>query len=153
MASTKDSSKPEHKTKKFGKGERTVPHHTQKAKKFYPAEDEARPKKVRQDLLMSVECCELHHISFDEKSERFFVNGEEAGHARTHLSASLIYYFALHLIVYLNMTKYITTRSGNQKRTLVPDPHLTLVASSSSSLAGSAASASSYSSTFRKVFY
>lgn len=33
-------------TKKFGKGERTVPHHSQKAKKWYPAEDEKQAKKV-----------------------------------------------------------------------------------------------------------
>ncbi|KAF2671980.1 60S ribosomal protein L6 [Microthyrium microscopicum] len=37
----------EHKTKKFGKGERTVPHHSEKASKWYPAEDERQPKKVR----------------------------------------------------------------------------------------------------------
>lgn len=34
-------------TKKFGKGERSVPHHSQKASKFYPAYDEKQPKKVR----------------------------------------------------------------------------------------------------------
>lgn len=33
--------------KKFGKGERSVPHHSQKAKKFYSAYDEKHPKKVR----------------------------------------------------------------------------------------------------------
>jgi len=49
MAPKQESSKAEvgHKTKKFGKTDRKVPHHTQKAKKFYPAEDEAKPKKVR----------------------------------------------------------------------------------------------------------
>ncbi len=47
MSATKSQTKAEHKTKKFGKTERTIPHHTQKAKKFYPAEDEAKPKKVR----------------------------------------------------------------------------------------------------------
>jgi large subunit ribosomal protein L6e len=34
-------------TKKFGKGERSVPHHSQKASKYYPAEDDAQPKQVR----------------------------------------------------------------------------------------------------------
>ena len=34
-------------TKKFGKSSRTVPHHTQRAQKWYPAEDDAQPKKVR----------------------------------------------------------------------------------------------------------
>ena len=46
MSAKQDSSKPAGQTKKFGKGEREVPHHTQKAKKFYPAEDEYKPKKV-----------------------------------------------------------------------------------------------------------
>ncbi|MCJ1273544.1 hypothetical protein MMC21_001337 [Puttea exsequens] len=41
---------PEHKTKKFGKGERKIPHHTTKAKKFYPVEDEAKPRKVRKSI-------------------------------------------------------------------------------------------------------
>merc|ERR1711881_781891 len=34
-------------TKKFGKGERTVPHHSEKASKYYPAIDEAVPRKTR----------------------------------------------------------------------------------------------------------
>ena len=46
MSAKQEGSKAEHKTKKFGKSERSIPHHTQKAKKFYPAEDEAKPKKV-----------------------------------------------------------------------------------------------------------
>lgn len=46
MSSKQQSSKPESQTKKFGKGEREIPHHTQKAKKYYPAEDESKPKKV-----------------------------------------------------------------------------------------------------------
>lgn len=33
-------------TKKFGKGERIVPHPSQKAQKWYPVEDEPQPKKV-----------------------------------------------------------------------------------------------------------
>jgi large subunit ribosomal protein L6e len=33
-------------TKKFGKQERTVPHQSQKASKWYPAEDQKQPKKV-----------------------------------------------------------------------------------------------------------
>ncbi|KAB8748963.1 hypothetical protein FH972_026514 [Carpinus fangiana] len=37
-------------TKKFGKGERSVPHHTQKAPKYYPAEDDKTPKKVRKTV-------------------------------------------------------------------------------------------------------
>jgi len=37
-------------TKKFGKGERTVPHHTQKASKFYPAYDEKQPRKTRKSI-------------------------------------------------------------------------------------------------------
>ncbi|KAK5163825.1 ribosomal protein L6e-domain-containing protein [Cryomyces antarcticus] len=37
-------------TKKFGKGEREVPHHSQKAPKYYPAEDESKPKKARKTV-------------------------------------------------------------------------------------------------------
>ncbi|KAL8656274.1 MAG: hypothetical protein Q9210_000365 [Variospora velana] len=50
MSAKRDSEQPASKTKKFGKGEREVPHHTQKAKKFYPAEDESKPKKVRKSI-------------------------------------------------------------------------------------------------------
>ncbi|MCJ1454743.1 hypothetical protein MMC28_005096 [Mycoblastus sanguinarius] len=51
MSAKPEASKAEHKTKKFGKdGERQIPHHTQKAKKFYPAEDESKPKKVRKSI-------------------------------------------------------------------------------------------------------
>jgi large subunit ribosomal protein L6e len=35
-----------HAEKTFGKSKRTVPHHSQKAKKYYPAEDEVHKKKV-----------------------------------------------------------------------------------------------------------
>ncbi|KAI4117394.1 MAG: hypothetical protein LQ345_002358 [Seirophora villosa] len=48
--SAKRQEQPASKTKKFGKGEREIPHHTQKAKKFYPAEDESKPKKVRKSI-------------------------------------------------------------------------------------------------------
>lgn len=34
-------------TKTFGKSTRSVPHSTEKAQKWYPAEDEAKPRKVR----------------------------------------------------------------------------------------------------------
>lgn len=37
--------------KKFAGGERTVPHPSQKARKFYPAEDVKQPKKVSDDSL------------------------------------------------------------------------------------------------------
>ncbi|KAL8687048.1 MAG: hypothetical protein Q9218_006672 [Villophora microphyllina] len=50
MSAQKPSDAPASKTKKFGKGEREIPHHTQKAKKFYPAEDENKPKKVRKSI-------------------------------------------------------------------------------------------------------
>jgi large subunit ribosomal protein L6e len=33
-------------TKKFGKGERSIPHSSQKASKYYPAEDVSAPKQV-----------------------------------------------------------------------------------------------------------
>jgi hypothetical protein len=37
-------------TKKFGKGERTIPHYSQKAQKWYPVDDESQPKKVSTTL-------------------------------------------------------------------------------------------------------
>ncbi|KAF1955697.1 60S ribosomal protein L6-B [Byssothecium circinans] len=37
-------------TKKFAKGERSIPHHSQKASKYYPAEDAAIPKKARKSV-------------------------------------------------------------------------------------------------------
>lgn len=40
-------SAPQATTKKFGKGERTIPHPSEKAAKYYPAEDEKLPRKVR----------------------------------------------------------------------------------------------------------
>jgi len=43
-------STPQSTTKKFGKGERTIPHHTEKAPKYYPAEDVRTPKKVRKTV-------------------------------------------------------------------------------------------------------
>jgi len=46
MSAKHESSTPAGKTKKFGKGERQIPHHSQKAKKYYPAEDEIKPRKV-----------------------------------------------------------------------------------------------------------
>ncbi|KIN01943.1 hypothetical protein OIDMADRAFT_41148 [Oidiodendron maius Zn] len=36
--------------KAFGKSTREVPHHTQKAQKWYPAEDEYKPKQVRKSI-------------------------------------------------------------------------------------------------------
>jgi len=40
----------EAKTKKFGSGERSIPHHSEKAPKYYPAEDVAKPKSVRKSI-------------------------------------------------------------------------------------------------------
>ncbi|PVI03163.1 60S ribosomal protein L6-B [Periconia macrospinosa] len=40
----------ESQTKKFAKGERTIPHPSQKASKFYPAEDSQVPKKARKSI-------------------------------------------------------------------------------------------------------
>lgn len=37
-------------TKKFGKGERSVPHHESKAQKWYAAEDENKARKVRSTI-------------------------------------------------------------------------------------------------------
>ncbi|KAI9827531.1 MAG: hypothetical protein M1832_004881 [Thelocarpon impressellum] len=48
MSATLEATRPT--KKKFGKSEREIPHHTQKAKKWYPAEDEAIHKKVRKSI-------------------------------------------------------------------------------------------------------
>jgi hypothetical protein len=45
MAANQEDTKPN--TKKFSKGERSIPHHSQRASKYYPAEDAAIAKKVR----------------------------------------------------------------------------------------------------------
>ncbi|MCJ1372343.1 hypothetical protein MMC20_003567 [Loxospora ochrophaea] len=50
MSAKQESTASAGKTKKFGKGEREIPHHTQKAKKYYPAEDERQPKKVHKSI-------------------------------------------------------------------------------------------------------
>ncbi len=46
MSAVLESTRPAGQTKTFGKSTREVPHHTQKAKKYYPAEDEVQAKKV-----------------------------------------------------------------------------------------------------------
>lgn len=48
MAPTKDDTKPT--TQKFSKGERSIPHHSQRASKYYPAVDVAVPKKTRKTV-------------------------------------------------------------------------------------------------------
>lgn len=59
MSATLEATRPT--KKKFGKSEREVPHHTHKAKKWYPAEDEIQPKKVGRELSDSllVEVCRI----------------------------------------------------------------------------------------------
>jgi large subunit ribosomal protein L6e len=46
MSATLEATRPAATKKKFGKTERHVPHHTEKAKKWYAAEDEKTHKKV-----------------------------------------------------------------------------------------------------------
>jgi len=46
MSATLEATRPAGQKKTFGKSTREVPHHTQKAKKWYPAEDEVVAKKV-----------------------------------------------------------------------------------------------------------
>lgn len=46
MSATLEATRPANTMKKFGKGDREVPHYTQKAQKWYPTEDEPQPKKV-----------------------------------------------------------------------------------------------------------
>ncbi|PMD55897.1 putative 60S ribosomal protein L6-B [Hyaloscypha bicolor E] len=53
MSATLEATRPAGQKKTFGKSTREVPHHTQKAKKWYPAEDEVQPKKVRKSIRVS----------------------------------------------------------------------------------------------------
>jgi hypothetical protein len=46
MSATLEATRPASQKKTFGKSTREVPHHSVKAKKWYPAEDEVQPKKV-----------------------------------------------------------------------------------------------------------
>jgi large subunit ribosomal protein L6e len=46
MSAALEATRPAAQEKKFGKTSRHVPHHSQKAKKWYPAEDEVQNKKV-----------------------------------------------------------------------------------------------------------
>ncbi|KAF1937711.1 60S ribosomal protein-like protein L6 [Clathrospora elynae] len=48
MAATNEDTKPT--SQKFSKGERSIPHHSQKASKYYPAVDVAVPKKARKTV-------------------------------------------------------------------------------------------------------
>ncbi|KAI9851991.1 MAG: hypothetical protein M1824_002207 [Vezdaea acicularis] len=54
MSASLEANHPSSTKKKFGKSEREVPHHTHKAKKWYPAEDEQRRKKVRKTIRPAV---------------------------------------------------------------------------------------------------
>jgi hypothetical protein len=46
MSAPSEATRPAGQKKTFGKSTREVPHHSQKAKKWYPAEDEVQPRKV-----------------------------------------------------------------------------------------------------------
>lgn len=122
MASSKTDSKSEPKTKKFGKGERTIPHSSQKAKKFYPAEDEAKPRKVSR----------LSAIS-------------RSYHCRNITSSQILAAFDYFV------PNPLLSRSANPSAPLAPARHSNQVASSSSSLVASEASASFFSNTSLKA--
>lgn len=70
MSAKQEASKADHKTKKFGKSERSIPHHTQKAKKFYPAEDESKPKKVRGALSVRYKRASIYKIALGAVANR-----------------------------------------------------------------------------------
>jgi len=50
MSAKADSQTPAGTTKKFGKGERHVPHHSAKAQRYYAAEPDSEPKKTRKTV-------------------------------------------------------------------------------------------------------
>lgn len=64
MADTKPT------TQKFSKGERSIPHHSQKASKYYPAEDVAVPKKVRSQMRQQWEDQEEEGMGALQQQER-----------------------------------------------------------------------------------
>lgn len=51
MSAASEATKPAAVSKTFGKSTREVPHHSQKAQKWYPAEDEVQHKKVGNSIL------------------------------------------------------------------------------------------------------
>ncbi|KAG0649817.1 Large ribosomal subunit eL6-B [Hyphodiscus hymeniophilus] len=53
MSASLEATRPAGQKKTFGKSTREIPHHTEKAKKWYPAEDEAAPRKVRKSIRTS----------------------------------------------------------------------------------------------------
>lgn len=52
MSATLEATRPAGTKKTFGKSTREVPHHSQKAKKWYPADDELQPKKVCRHIIL-----------------------------------------------------------------------------------------------------
>lgn len=149
MSAKQEVPKVEHKTKKFGKSERSIPHHTQKAKKFYPAEDEAKPKKVREAA--SVE----ENWACTQKMASWY--GRQSYLRNTHNPASMIRQYPAqqsHSKSQLegSFANAILVRSANPFTPPVPALPSNPAMSLSSLLAVSAASASSCSSTCLKVF-
>lgn len=71
MSEKQASTAPASTTKKFGKGEREVPHHSQKAKKWYPAEDESKPRKVYYALATEVILYRLGFYRLSTAAEGF----------------------------------------------------------------------------------
>ncbi|CCU81952.1 unnamed protein product [Blumeria hordei] len=53
MSASLEASKPTPTVKTFGKSTREVPHHSQKAKQWYPADDEPQLKKIRKSIRAS----------------------------------------------------------------------------------------------------
>lgn len=122
-------------TKKYAKGERSIPHPSQKASKYYPAEDVAAPKQVRRvddnstatratNARKSFKLCAEARAT-DKHPQKTFV----ASHLQIGSSANL------------------ESRLANPSARLRFARPSLLAPSSSSSLVASAASASSSSST------
>jgi hypothetical protein len=63
MSAKPESQTPAGTTKKFGKGERHVPHPSAKAKRYYPAEEDPQPKKVRLTMEDESEPCIISDTS------------------------------------------------------------------------------------------
>ena len=150
MPVKQESSKPAGQTKKFGKSEREVPHHTQKAKKFYPAEDEYKPKKVLRSVLP---VGLLLYGIFSKLGVALLVAQRSPTNSISDCTQQTIDPKAPPtLMKELLLIRYLI-RSANLSTLLSPAPLYNLVPFSSSSLVVSAASASFSSNTCLKASF
>jgi len=129
-------------TKKFGKTERTIPHHSEKAGKWYPAEDAAVSKKVCYSFQLGINEGLLVRIENDygalEQNWKLGYHNESCG--------------SRHFDIWGIAANIQITRSASPSRPTFPDLLSPPVPFLSSSLVVSVESVLSSSSTSPKVF-